>query len=73
VAAGRGELFVAQGAAALRRQVQTGVAAGDHVEVVAGLSAGERVVVRGAFNLKDGDLVRVEQPSPSTAVAKGGK
>ena len=30
---------------------------GEDVEIVAGLSAGDRVVTRGAFNLQDGDRV----------------
>ena len=59
LASGRGELFVVQGSAARRKPVQTGAASGDRVEVTSGLAAGEPVVVRGAFNLKDGDPVRV--------------
>jgi multidrug efflux pump subunit AcrA (membrane-fusion protein) len=34
---------------------------GDFVEVTSGLSPGEAVVVRGGFNLKDGDRVNVTQ------------
>ncbi len=33
--------------------------AGDNVEILAGLAVGNRVVVRGAFNLKDGDRIQV--------------
>ena len=36
----------------------TGTVSGDVVEVVEGLEAGEVVVTRGGFNLRDGDKVR---------------
>lgn len=65
VASGRGELFVVEGSAARRRTVQTAAVAGDRVEVVSGLAPGEKVVVRGGFNLKDGDPVQ-------GAAARGG-
>ena len=57
--AGTGELFVVEGGVARRRVVKTGAAAGDAVEVREGLSAGEKVATRGAFNLRDGDRVQV--------------
>ena len=53
-------VFVVEGEKALRREVATGAAAGDDVEVTAGLSAGQSVVTRGAFNLRDGDRIQVE-------------
>ena len=59
VASGRAEVFVVEQTTARRRQVQVGMPAGDAVEVTAGLRDGERVVVRGAFNLRDGDAVQV--------------
>ncbi len=57
VRAGKGEIFVVTGDTARRRTVSTGAAMGEDVEIVAGLSAGDRVVTRGAFNLQDGDRV----------------
>jgi RND family efflux transporter MFP subunit len=39
------------------REVKTGVISGEHVEIASGLDPGERVVVRGSFNLKDSDRV----------------
>ena len=36
----------------------TGSVQGDRVEIASGLNAGERVVIRGGFTLKDGDAVR---------------
>jgi RND family efflux transporter MFP subunit len=43
------------------RPVKTGQRAGDKVEVLAGVKAGERVVAQGAGFLSDGDLVRVSR------------
>lgn len=54
-----GVVFVVEGERASRRAVQTGKAAGDAVEITAGVAAGETVVTAGAFNLQDGDRVRV--------------
>ena len=59
VQAGRAEIFVVEGDTARRRSVSTGAAMGEDVEIAAGLAAGDRVVTRGAFNLRDGDLVTV--------------
>jgi RND family efflux transporter MFP subunit len=42
-----------------RRAVRAGLETGDHVEVVSGLTAGERVVVDAPPQLKDGDRVKV--------------
>jgi membrane fusion protein (multidrug efflux system) len=57
-----GEVFVINGGVAERRQVQTGAAAGEAIEVVQGLAAGEQVVTRGGFNLRPGDGVAVASP-----------
>jgi RND family efflux transporter MFP subunit len=43
-----------------RRAVSLGLENGDQVEVLAGVSAGERVVVDGPQTLKDGDRVKVQ-------------
>jgi membrane fusion protein (multidrug efflux system) len=61
VAEKKGDVFVVQGETANRRTVQTGGVMGDFVQVTSGLSPGEPVVVRGGFNLKDGDRVSVTQ------------
>ncbi len=53
----KGRLFVVAGGKVQLRPVETGVVSGEQVEVVKGLSAGEQFVVRGGFNLKDGDRV----------------
>jgi RND family efflux transporter MFP subunit len=61
VAGKKGDLFLVKGEIANRRTIQTGTVIGDFVEVTSGLSPGESVVVRGGFNLKDGDRVNVIQ------------
>jgi len=57
----KGDLFVVKGEIANRRTVQTGIVMGDFIEVTSGLTLGEPIVVRGGFNLKDGDRVSVIQ------------
>jgi membrane fusion protein (multidrug efflux system) len=61
VAGKKGDLFVVKGDIVNRCTVQTGSVMGDFLEVTSGLSPGEPVVVRGGFNLKDGDRVNVTQ------------
>ncbi len=55
----KGDLFVVKGEIANRRSVQTGAVMGDFVEIISGLAANEEVVVRGGFNLRDGDRINV--------------
>jgi RND family efflux transporter MFP subunit len=59
VAGKKGDLFVVKGEIASRRTVQTGAVMGDFVEIISGLASDEEVVVRGGFNIKDGDRVNV--------------
>jgi RND family efflux transporter MFP subunit len=59
VAEKKGDLFVVKGEIASRRTVQIGAVMGDFVEIISGLGSDEQVVVRGGFNLKDGDRVNV--------------
>ena len=61
VAGKKGDLFVVKGETASRRTVQTGSVTGDFVEVTSGLAPDEPVIVRGGFNLKDGDRINVTQ------------
>ncbi len=51
-------LVVGEGGVARRRAVQTGAVSADRAEIVRGLAAGEKVIVRGGFTVKDGDRVR---------------
>ncbi len=58
---GRSIVFVVKDDRVERRAVSIGLENGDQVELVSGVSAGERVVVDGPATLKDGDKVRVQQ------------
>ena len=58
---GRSIVFVVKDDRVERRAVSVGFENGDQVELVSGVSAGERVVVDGPATLKDGDKVRVLQ------------
>ena len=52
-------VFVVKDDRVERRAVRVGLETGDEVEVVSGLTAGERVVVDAPAQLKDGDRVKV--------------
>ena len=58
-AARKARLFVVSGDKATARPVETGAVNGEMVEIVKGLAAGEKFVVRGGFSLSDGDKVAV--------------
>ncbi len=53
-----------------QRRIAVGSRRGDVIEVQSGLDAGERVVVRGAGFLSDGDLVREVPDKPSLAAGQ---
>jgi multidrug efflux pump subunit AcrA (membrane-fusion protein) len=53
------EVFVVTGETAARRPVSTGLATGSAVEIVKGLAAGDSVVTRGGFAVREGDRVVV--------------
>jgi multidrug efflux pump subunit AcrA (membrane-fusion protein) len=55
----RGELFIVREGIAQRKTVQTDRVAEDMVEINSGLTAGDQVITRGGFNVKDGDKVNV--------------
>jgi HlyD family secretion protein len=57
---GKSIVFVLKGDRVERRAVSVGLENGDQVEVLAGVSPGERVVVDGPATLKDGDKVKVQ-------------
>jgi RND family efflux transporter MFP subunit len=59
VAKKQAQLFVVNGDKATRKTINTGVLSGEQVEVSSGLAAGELIVTRGGFNLKDGNTVKV--------------
>lgn len=55
---------IIQGDKAGLRPVKTGSINGDQVEIVSGLASGEHYVIRGGFNLKDGDSVVIGGAKP---------
>ncbi|HWP99877.1 MAG TPA: efflux RND transporter periplasmic adaptor subunit, partial [Vicinamibacterales bacterium] len=56
---GRSVVYVVRDGRAERRAVRTGRAAGEAIEVLAGLAAGEQVVVAGPATLADGAAVTI--------------
>ncbi len=67
VAGRTADVFIVRDGVAHRRAIRTaaGTPAGASVEVVSGLAAGDQVVVRGAFALRDGDAVAIAPVSGS--------
>jgi hypothetical protein len=59
--AGRDVVFVVRDDRVERRAVTAGAADGDQIEIVSGLTAGEKVVVDGPATMKDGDKVTVKE------------
>jgi membrane fusion protein, multidrug efflux system len=57
------DVFVVSGDKVRRKTIRTGSVSTDLVEASSGVGAGESVVTRGGFNLKDGDTVKVIQGS----------
>jgi RND family efflux transporter MFP subunit len=55
----KGTLFIVENQIVRKREIVSGAVNGDMVEITSGLKAGEQYVVRGGFNLKDGDKVAV--------------
>jgi HlyD family secretion protein len=56
---GRSVVFVVNDDRLERRAITVGLENGDQIEVLSGVSAGERVVIEGPQSLKDGDKVKV--------------
>jgi len=52
-------VFVAEGDKVVQREIQTGVSASDMVEVPQGLKPEDTIVIRGGFQLKDGDSISI--------------
>ncbi|MCX5824236.1 MAG: efflux RND transporter periplasmic adaptor subunit [Deltaproteobacteria bacterium] len=55
IAGKKAKLFIVEGDRAKSREVRTGAATEGGVEITAGLKPAETYVVRGAFNVKEGD------------------
>jgi RND family efflux transporter MFP subunit len=69
LAAGKGIINTLSDGIARQRDVKTGAVSGDMVEIVSGLKAGEQYVIRGGFNLKDGDRVTTSGGSYSSTTS----
>jgi RND family efflux transporter MFP subunit len=59
LAAHRGVVQLISNGTALKKEIKTGAVSGDLIEVVAGIKPGDEYVVRGGFNLRDGDKVTI--------------
>ena len=57
---GKSIVFVVKDDKVERRAISVGLEQGDQIEVMSGVSAGERVVIDGPATLKDGDRVKVQ-------------
>jgi multidrug efflux pump subunit AcrB len=62
-------LFVVRDGKAQRRDVKTGFADADVVEILSGIRAVEQVVVTGNYELEDGMPVNVSQPAMTAWLA----
>jgi multidrug efflux system membrane fusion protein len=66
-------VFVLEGITARARTVKLGLRLDGVVEVVEGLSRGDRIVVDGALTLRDGLEIEVAGPKPEKAAEKPGE
>jgi RND family efflux transporter MFP subunit len=57
---GRSVVFVVRDDRVERRAIRTGNENGEKIEVLSGVTAGERVVIEAPDTLKDGDRIRIE-------------
>lgn len=65
VAARKAKLFVVGGDGAASREIRTGLTAEGRVEITAGLKPSEAYIVRGAFNVKEGDKLIIARKQGS--------
>lgn len=56
-------VYILNGEKVTLKEIKTGMDLGDRVEVISGLSKGEKVVLSGQINLKNGSLVKVTTPN----------
>ncbi len=61
----KAKLFIVEGDRAKSREVRTGVTSEAGVEITAGLKSAETYVVRGAFNVKEGDKLIIARKQGS--------
>jgi membrane fusion protein (multidrug efflux system) len=66
---GRAFVYVVEGNVAKRREVTLGRRRPGQVEVTRGLQEGERIVIDGALNVREGGAVREQASRPATTVS----
>jgi RND family efflux transporter MFP subunit len=64
-------VFVAAGDKAQRREVETGLSDGEHVEITKGIKAGELVITKGMNGLPDDAKITTESPAKEHDQEKG--
>lgn len=69
LSAHRGVVQMISSGIAVKKEIQTGAVSGDLVEVVSGVKPGDEYVVRGGFNLRDGDRVTIAKAVQSIATS----
>lgn len=57
----KASIFIVDNGIARKRDVTVGVINGERVEIISGLSPGDKVIGRAGFNIKDGDKVRLKE------------
>lgn len=62
---GSAVVFVVDGETAKRRDVKVGKRFGERIEILEGLTAGEKVIVKGQHLLRDGNPIRLEGVGPA--------
>jgi len=66
---GGGAAFVAKDGKAVRRKVETGIEVEGRVRIVSGLEDGDKLIVAGQENLKDGAAVKLPEAAPTAPKA----
>lgn len=70
LSANRGIVHTVSAGVAKRREIFTGAVSGELVEIVSGLKTGEQYVIRGGFNLQDGDRVAVVKSEKTDSIVR---
>lgn len=65
----RGVMQLISNGTAKKTEIKTGAVSGDYLEVLAGIKPGDEYVVRGGFNLRDGDRVTIVKAVQSMATS----
>lgn len=66
---GRAAVQIVEAGRIVKRRIETGLAAGNQVEVRSGLVKGDLVVTKAGTFLREGDAVRVAEPAPKVSEA----